>query len=55
MKVTKKAILLSLTLSCCVLLTLFASVNIQQDEIVPATAIASLPPVEEKQPAVYLD
>ncbi len=53
MTVTKKTILLCLTISVCVLLTLFASVNIDQEDIATGTAIASLPPVEDKQPLIF--
>lgn len=53
MTVAKKTILLCLTISLFVLLTLFAFVNIDQEDIATGTAIASMPPVEEKQPIIF--
>ncbi len=53
MTVAKKNTLLFLTFALCVLLSLFASIPIDQDDITTASAIASLPPVEEKKPVIF--
>lgn len=46
MTITKKIILLCLTLALGTLLTLISSVHFEQEDITTSTAIASLPPVE---------